>query len=143
MTEQDLRREIERLTKSLDLKTADLTELYSELDSKSEELKAAYSEINALKDRIAKLTGENEAYKAMIDTYQSIHANEVDETCPNCGNRFTVKLNKGTNDYIAYCPYCSKRVVICDGDLEGTTYCRLCFYDSDLGCCKYPKGERE
>ena len=27
-------------------------------------------EIEKLKDRIAKLTGENEAYKAMIDTYQ-------------------------------------------------------------------------
>ena len=27
-------------------------------------------EIEKLKDRIAKLTGENEAYRAMIDTYQ-------------------------------------------------------------------------
>jgi cell division protein FtsL len=27
-------------------------------------------EIEKLKDRIAKLTGENEAYKAMIDTYR-------------------------------------------------------------------------
>lgn len=28
------------------------------------------AEISELKDRIAKLTGENEAYRAMIDTYQ-------------------------------------------------------------------------
>ena len=33
-------------------------------------------EIEKLKDRIAKLTGENEAYKAMIDTYRRERANE-------------------------------------------------------------------
>ena len=33
-------------------------------------------EISELKDRIAKLTGENEAYRAMIDTYQRKKANE-------------------------------------------------------------------
>ena len=35
------------------------------------------AEISELKDRIAKLTGENEAYRAMIDTYQRERANET------------------------------------------------------------------
>ena len=34
------------------------------------------AEISELKDRIAKLTGENEALKAMLDTLQRKRANE-------------------------------------------------------------------
>ena len=34
------------------------------------------AEISELKDRIAKLTGENEAYRAMLDTLQRKRANE-------------------------------------------------------------------
>ena len=56
--------------KLIEILKQDRADLYADLEAKSDELKAAYSEINTLKDRIAKLTGENEAYRAMIDTYQ-------------------------------------------------------------------------
>lgn len=91
-----------------------------------------------LKDRIAKLTGESEAYKAMIDTYQRTSVNTVIELCPHCEKEVEMIWNVEVHGYKAFCPYCGERLMLCDEcQHPNGEYCGGCDYSSLGDCCKY------
>lgn len=73
----------------------------------------------------------------MVSKYQ------ITELCPHCENEVTMNWDVETFGYQAYCPYCGKRLMLCDecthtenGPDGG------CDYDSDADHCSQQKNVR-
>ena len=79
-----------------------------------------------------------------MDFYTSI----VVEVCPHCGNEAGMLWDVAVDGYKAYCPYCGKRLMLCDecrhSELdehgEGIAHCD---YDSETDSCKYNRHKEE
>ena len=72
----------------------------------------------------------------------------VTEVCPNCSNEVTMTWNTAEDGYRAFCPYCGKRLMLCDEcrhselDKHGNA-CGVCNYDSKTDTCKYNQSKKE
>lgn len=60
---------------------------------------------------------------------------EVTEPCPHCDVEVTMTWDTSVDGYKAFCPFCGKRLMLCDACLhEGNGDCD---YDSKYDCCKH------
>lgn len=69
---------------------------------------------------------------------------EVTEVCPHCEQEVTMVWDVETYGYHAYCPFCGKRLMLCDmcqhqnGEEQATGDCD---YDSKTDTCRFNKCE--
>lgn len=70
---------------------------------------------------------------------------EVTEVCPNCEKEVTMVWDVETYGYRAYCPFCGKRLMLCDmcqhpnGEEQATGDCD---YDSRTDTCRFNRHEK-
>nr|DAP18073.1 MAG TPA: zinc-ribbon domain protein [Caudoviricetes sp.] len=68
---------------------------------------------------------------------------QITEMCPHCENEVTMNWDVEMYGYQAYCPYCGKRLMLCDecthsdNDIAGG-----CDYDSSTDKCSRQKSSR-
>jgi len=58
----------------------------------------------------------------------------VSELCPHCSREATIEWNVEQDGYKAYCPYCSKRLMLCSMCPNGNSGCD---FDRETDSCKY------
>ena len=91
---------------------------------------------------IQDLRQKNEALQARLVDLISTVGHIVTETCPHCGTEVEMIWNVEADGYKAFCPYCGKRLMLCDEcQHPNGEYCGDCDYSSLGDCCKYnPEG---
>ena len=76
------------------------------------------------------------AYDMAIEALNEQKRCQVTEMCPHCENEVTMNWDVEMYGYQAYCPYCGKRLMLCDecthsdNDIAGG-----CDYDSPTDRC--------
>ena len=70
--------------------------------------------------------------------------NQVAEMCPHCENEVLMDWDVEKNGYQAYCPYCGKRLMLCDECIHaGDNPAGGCDYDSGTdSCCRRQDSEQ-
>lgn len=71
--------------------------------------------------------------------------NRVVEYCANCGSEIEMRWNVETDGYKAFCPFCGKRLMLCDECRHSGSNRELldgiCDYDSATDTCRRNRKE--
>lgn len=91
---------------------------------------------------IQDLRRENEQLKSQLNACGYTMAHIVTELCPHCETEVEMSWCVEAHGYKAYCPYCGKRLMLCDEcQHPNGEYCGDCDYSSEGDCCRYnPEG---
>lgn len=67
----------------------------------------------------------------------------VVEWCPHCEHEVEMQWDVEQDGFKAYCPYCGKRLMLCDEcqHRENGEYSGDCNYDSETDTCRFNRGE--
>ena len=82
--------------------------------------------------------GENEVaddmYKIVFEYAEQNFENEITEVCPHCENEITMQWNVKESGYMAFCPVCGKRLMLCSA-CHDDGY--ACDYETETDSCRF------
>lgn len=65
----------------------------------------------------------------------AIQQYEVVEVCPECGAENIMRWNVKKEGYVAYCPHCGSKMMLCDECIHADKTV-ICDWSPSNGCCR-------
>lgn len=67
---------------------------------------------------------------------------EVCEVCPECGAENVMRWNVEKEGYVAYCPHCGSKMMLCDECIHADKTV-ICDWNPLNGCCREHQSKKK